>query len=218
MWVAKLKGETEGSIFGPRTKKYNLTVIGYPMNYYKKNNKYFFTGAGYFLGEEENKKEFLKDLKKDKRIIKLERKGNFFTSLYSQKGRLGPFYDPELIFVKPVVIDSEGYETWEIGSWNKKKLVSLAKHTEKAYKGYNIKLLKLKEEKIDNIFVHHVLPNLTKKQEKAIELAIKNGYYEYPREIELEKLAKLMKISYSTYQAHLRKAEKKLLPFFFENK
>jgi predicted DNA binding protein len=59
-------------------------------------------------------------------------------------------------------------------------------------------------------------PELTDKQKTAIELAIKNGYYEYPRKIELKKLAKIMKVSYSTYQAHLRKAEKSLIPFFFE--
>ena len=50
-----------------------------------------------------------------------------------------------------------------------------------------------------------------------MNLAIKHSYYDYPRKIELEKLADIMKISYSTYQAHLRKAEKKLLPFFFES-
>jgi predicted DNA binding protein len=58
-----------------------------------------------------------------------------------------------------------------------------------------------------------VLPKLTNKQKQALDLAMKYDYYEYPRKIKLEKLAKFMKISLSTYQAHLRKAERKILPF-----
>jgi CheY-like chemotaxis protein len=40
---------------------------------------------------------------------------------------------------------------------------------------------------------------------------------ELPRKVDLGDLAKLMKVSTSTYQEHLRKAESKLLPFFSEN-
>ncbi len=61
--------------------------------------------------------------------------------------------------------------------------------------------------------------NLPEKQKKAFLLAIENNYYEYPRKIELEKLAKIMKVSLSTYQERLRKAElmKKILPKEFLN-
>ena len=53
-------------------------------------------------------------------------------------------------------------------------------------------------------------------QKQAIELAIKNGYYNVPRKTSVEKLAKLSKLSFSTFQVHLRKAEEKLIPYFFE--
>ena len=53
-------------------------------------------------------------------------------------------------------------------------------------------------------------------QKRAVELAIEKGYYEIPRKIELKELADLMGISYSTYQVHLRKAERNLIPHFFE--
>ena len=61
-----------------------------------------------------------------------------------------------------------------------------------------------------------VNPHLTVKQKKAFELAVNNGYYEYPRKITLSQLASILGISFSTYQKHLRKAEQKILPFFFK--
>ena len=34
------------------------------------------------------------------------------------------------------------------------------------------------------------MPKISKKQKESIELALKEGYYEYPRKIELKDLAK----------------------------
>jgi len=65
---------------------------------------------------------------------------------------------------------------------------------------------------IQDFFMVNVMPKITEKQRRAIDLAIKKGYYEYPRKTTLKSLAKTMNISYSTFQAHLRKAEQKLLP------
>ena len=56
---------------------------------------------------------------------------------------------------------------------------------------------------------------LTEKQKQAIHEAIINGYYNYPRKIDLEKLSKIMKVSRVTFQEHLRKAESKLIPQIF---
>ena len=71
-------------------------------------------------------------------------------------------------------------------------------------------------EKISNISFTKLLPEITKNQKEALELAINNGYYDYPKKIKMEKLAKMMKISYSTYQAHLKKAESKILPEIYK--
>ena len=47
--------------------------------------------------------------------------------------------------------------------------------------------------------------NLTDKQKEAMGLAIKHGYYEYPRKIDVQDLARESKLSFSTFHAHLRK-------------
>ena len=77
-------------------------------------------------------------------------------------------------------------------------------------------MLKLKQEKISNISITKLLPELTKKQKRALEIAINNGYYDYPKKINMEMLAKIMKVSYSTYQAHLKKAEGQILPAIYK--
>ncbi len=55
--------------------------------------------------------------------------------------------------------------------------------------------------------------DLTLKQQEALKLAYRNGYYELPRNIFLENLAKEMNIKRRTYEEHLRKAEKKVMSY-----
>lgn len=53
--------------------------------------------------------------------------------------------------------------------------------------------------------------NLSQRQSEVIELALEEGYFEWPREIGSEKLADKLGIANSTFLEHLRKAERKLL-------
>ncbi|GAI84170.1 unnamed protein product, partial [marine sediment metagenome] len=103
-----------------------------------------------------------------------------------------------------------GYETWEIGSWEKGELSKFIKNVEKL--SIEFKLLKFHKTNVDNVFFPKLMPNLTDKQKRSIELAIQEGYYESPRKIDLRKLAKKRNISLATYQQHLRTAEEKLIP------
>lgn len=211
MWVLKFSAKREDSIFAPRAKKFNISLIGYPLNSYKKKNAYYFSAAGLFIGEEKNKQEFINDLKKDKRVKKIESRGDFYIVLYERDEPLTSFYNPEFINIKPIIITFQGEEIWEIGSWEKKNLSRFIKHLKKFG---DFKIYKFKEEKISDFFLLSAIPNITKKQKQALEMAVTRGYYECPRKIDLVSLAKLMKLSYSTFQVHLRKAERKIIPYF----
>ena len=61
------------------------------------------------------------------------------------------------------------------------------------------------------------MPKLSDKQKEVIQLAVKRGYYEFPRKVNLNDLAKELKLSKPTLQQHLRTAEKKVVPFLTEN-
>lgn len=223
MWALKTKGFEEENIYGSKTAKYKVTMHYYPTNYYLEKGIYYFIAIGVIEGPEKNIKDFFNALKKDTKksktkryITKLETHGNFFICVTAQHKNIESdryvhlFYNPKIIHINPAIIDSKGYEEWNIAVLERKDLEKLIKIGEKKY---NAKILSLKEAKIKNIGILSVLPELTEKQKRAFWLAFENGYYEYPRKIELEKLAKLMNISLSTYQAHLRKAEKSFLTF-----
>ena len=218
MWVAKIIFyPDESAIFAPLTKKFNVTLMGYPLNFFKKKEKWYYTGAAIMIGEELDKRDFFNMLKKDKRVLKFESNGDYIIGVYEQLPRLKGLYDPELIRVKPVIINNKGEEIWEIASLNKKALIKFIDIANKDYNRDKTKIIKFTKLNATNVSILNLVPELTGKQKQAIELAVKHGYYNCPRKTDLEKLAKFMGISYSTYQVHLRKAEMKLLPFSLKN-
>ena len=71
--------------------------------------------------------------------------------------------------------------------------------------------MKMKQEKLTDVYVPNVMAHLTEKQKQAIETAYRAGYYEYPKRTDLRQLAKRAGISLTTFQEHLKKAENKLI-------
>lgn len=219
MWVLKLKAKEEWNLYNSRTIKFNVKIQFYSRNYYIKAKKIYFVGSGIVIGDEKNKKRFFADLKKDKKIKQLEINNDFFIAVYSETATatrveaLKAVYNEKLTFLKPVIFDSEGWEEWEVASFNREDLEKIIKEAEKL-DTTNFKILSLKEQKIRNLMVYSIVPELTDQQKKAFELALEHGYYGYPRKITLKKLSKMMNVSLSTFQFHLAKAESKLMPFF----
>jgi len=58
---------------------------------------------------------------------------------------------------------------------------------------------------------HSPLSRLTEKQRRALIAAYTLGYYDVPKKIGLVQLAERLDLAYSTLEAHLRKAERRLL-------
>jgi len=209
MWVLKLKLESKDQLLGSLAMKHQVSMTGYPLSYYKDKKHLYLVAAGLMFGEEKNKKSLIGDIKKSREIIEFEVSGDFTITITKQPLFTEPVYNPKIIRPNPVIINKKGYHIWDLASFDRKLLVNVLDFAEKHL---GAKVLQFKEEKISNINFTRLLPELTDNQKKALEIAINNGYYEYPKKIKMEKLAKLMKISYSTYQAHLKKAEGKILP------
>lgn len=218
MWALRIKVKENGNIYGSRTEKHNVVLNFYSQNYYEKAGKLFFVASGVISGKENNKKKFFEELEKDGRIVHLEWNGNFFMATCCEKREsvrakvVKGAYNPRLIFLRPVIIDSEGYEDWEVASTERKDLEDFIYWSEKL-KNVEYKVFYIKEKKVDNLLIYSMVPSLSEKQKEAVELTIREGYFGYPRKVKLEKLAKMMGVSLSTYQFHLAKAEAKLMPF-----
>jgi len=179
-------------------------ILLYRITYFARNRR-----------KQENKRKFIRNLKKEKSIKKLEQKGNYIFTLNEEpieKQYYSPLFNPKIIQLKPVAQRTDGFEDWELGCWEKEPLMRVMQ-----IPSFNVKLIYIKQTKLADIFMPHIYPKLSPKQKEAIELAVKHGYYKYPRKIDLEKLAKIAKVKRQTFQENLRRAEKKLIPFLTES-
>lgn len=217
MWAIKIKALEKWGIFNKKCLENNVRLYFYAPNHYVKNKMVYFVVIGYIEGEQKNKDAFFRSLKKDKKLVYLERDKDFFFGTYrEQEGgarteAVRIAYNPRLVFLKPVIMEETGWEEWEVASPERKDIEDLLKITT-YMPNTEFKVLYFKQIKLRNLMISSLMPDITDKQRQAIALAVEHGYYGYPRKIKLKKLAQMMKISLSTYQFHLAKAEEKLLP------
>ena len=213
MWVLRLKLEAKNQFLGSLALKHKVSMTGYPLSYYKDKDWLYLITAGFIFGDETNKKELLKDIKNKKEVVSIEINGDFVISVTKQPLFTEPVYNPRLIRPNPTIIHRDGYHLWELASFYKSLLIKVLDFAENKLGG---KIISFKQERLSNISFTKIVPELTKKQKQALEIAINQGYYEYPKNIKMEDLAKKMKISYSTFQAHLKKAEGKIIPLIYK--
>lgn len=217
MWKAVFEGKHNTCIIAPLCKKYNVTDFVYLVNAWEESNAFFYSEAHILQGSEENKKKFISAMKKQESIVKLEQKGNFIITLEKKPAWMAaymPLWDKRIIQVKPVIQKTDGTEHWEMACWDKEPLTNIL---ERLPKEFEIKLKSITQTKISDIFLPHIMPKLSEKQKQALDLAVKRGYYDFPRNVNLDDLAKELNLSKSTLQQHLRTAEKKVVPFLTEN-
>lgn len=213
MWVLNLKLDASKQFMGRLAIKHQVSMTGYPLSYWKDKKWIYLIAAGFMFGEEKNKKALLRDMKKQKEFVNMEQAHDFIIVVSKQPLFSEPVYDPKIIRPKPVVINKNGYHIWYLASFDRKALERVLKFVEKHLGG---EVLKFKEEKITNISFTRLLPELTENQKRALEIAINNGYYDYPKKVKMEVLAKKFGVSYSTFQAHLKKAEGKVIPGIYK--
>lgn len=218
MWSLKFKVLNKDSIYTLLTQKYDVTDYFYPVDVYKKGNMFHILGIHLLEGDEKEKNGFANALKKHKKTLKFEKHDNMLIVLMKEEEKFYELiYDPSLYHPAPAII-KEGYELWDVASWDRKKLESLIKEIERWKTHFSeFKLYSLRQTNLHDIYFPRILPELPEKQELAFKLALKQGYYNSPRKMDLVHLAQLAKVSVSTFQENLRKAESKLLPFFSEN-
>ena len=222
MWVLKFRSREEFNIYNKRTIEFGVRVHFYSQKYYVEKGRIYFINSGIAFGEKSGKDAFFRDLKKEKKMKRIEVNGDFFVSVYSEKisnsriSALKTIYNQKIVFLKPTIFDEKGFEEWEVASFDRGDLEKIIKQAEKLQKqiGGEFKLLSFKKRRVKDLMVQSIMPNLSVQQKRALGLAIKNGYYGYPRKITLKRLAVLMGISESTYQFHLAKAEAKIMPVF----
>lgn len=221
MWVVKLKLKDENCIWSTRTRKWNVIDYQYPLRYKETKDDFILTSYHLVEGKRSDIERYINEIEQDSRVMKIEKNGNIFFSLVKENRNeeevkvFKMIYDPSYIWISPIINTKEGYEIWNIGSFFKKDLSQMIRELDSYYE---IKIIEFKKAKIKYMYNLNILPHLSEKQKEALILAIEEGYYDYPRKTTIEKLSKYMKVSKSTFEEHLRKAENKILKFFVKSK
>jgi len=213
MWVAKIKYSAKGTLIGTKTQKHKVTMFAFPLSYSYEKDWVIVQITGTLFGKDADKKKFAEELRKEPRTINFELNDDFFIGTIKEPSYTKYAYNKDIIYVAPALISDQGYEIITIGSFQKEPLSRVIAILKNKYNG---QLLSIQQTKLKSISIMKVHPDITKKQKQAMDLAIKQGYYNSPRKIDLQQLAKIAKLSFSTYQVHLRKAEQKIIPYFFE--
>lgn len=209
MWIAKIKLRHD-CIVGNRCREFGVMLQSYDLNEEKKEDTIITSSLHHLLGTEENIQRFLQDLKRDKRTEYVEISGKMLFLIESSKNKPVSQFSRRMFFVKPVVIDAQGYEHWEIASPKREELTQFIEKVEPLCEEFNLQ--SIQNTKLKDIYFPKVLPLLTDLQKISFELAIEKGYYQTPKKTNLRALAKSMGISLATYQKHLQKAEQKVMP------
>jgi len=214
MWYLKFKVKHKDCIFSSLAIKYNLHIEFYPMNHYIKECFLFTPSIHLVKGEEKNIKQYLKELKENERVEKLEISNVIFT-LTKEKINQKDYqaiYNPKILYITPGYNHPDGFEIWEVASWDRMILQNLIEAFETSKNIIYFEILRFEEKNLDDVYILKLFPELPKKQKQAIELAYSSGYYVYPTKTNLDKLAKILGVSKQTFQENLRKAEARLMP------
>lgn len=212
MWILKLKIKHDCTI-GNRCEKFKCSSYSLSLSNWHEGNFEYTSQRHTIEGDLNNVKKFMSDIKKDKRVTNLETAGNtlFFIEKRLKEKIPSSFYTPKMFFAKPVYVDKNGYEYWEMGSYDRNVLSKFLGGLKSQHYGH-LEVLQLKNINLNNIYFPAIAPDLTEKQKRAFELAVEEGYYDIPKRTDLKKLAQIMKISLATYQEHLKRAEAKVIP------
>ncbi|MBU1197187.1 helix-turn-helix domain-containing protein [Candidatus Micrarchaeota archaeon] len=208
MWVARLKVWHANSYTAEKTARLNASYLVYNLNAFEHNGETWIARVAFVSGPDADK--LIEMFYNDTRLVVEQVKGRqvFFSHLAKSAFHHG-LLDKHVFFLKPNIA-IRGEEYWTVASYRKKNIQDLVEKLNGNKKVSRCEMLSLKPEPVD-VFEAGLFEHLTDKQKWAYQSAFRYGYYRYPREHDVEEIAKKLGVPESTFREHLRKAESKLL-------
>ncbi|MBI5225701.1 helix-turn-helix domain-containing protein [Candidatus Micrarchaeota archaeon] len=208
MWIGRFKVWHKESVAMQASTGLDAQALTYYLGTYTEKGELHMSRVAYFEGPQ--KELFIKRFSKDHRVTIFRRDGDqLFYSLPASIVSHVETLDRDLFFVKPILV-KDGQTFWTVASWDKRCVNRLYRKLKALAPDVRVHLESLTRGSLD-LFLPHALVRMTGLQKNALELALQEGYFDFPRKMSLDQIAKKHKRSRTTLQSHLRKAEKKAM-------
>ena len=169
MWLLKLQLK-HNCIIGNRCKQFNCTSSGYPLDQYTEDGVINYLHFEKIAGKMEDVHAFLEDLKNEKNVTRFEANKNtvFFVCKARKKetmpGQLS-LAAKKVFHTKPVFVDEEGVEHWEVSAWSRKDINDFIQFMKRKTVGLdNFKILKIVKTGTNDLFFPQLMPKISKGQ------------------------------------------------------
>ena len=217
MWRLKFEYQHRDCLYSSLIKKLDLIMYGYPLNHFLKDGKIHLTGIQIIQGDRQKIKQYVQYLRHQKKIQRIEliSENSFFYEavIDSNISYYQNLYHYQIFYSHPI-IHLKGKEIFEVTSWNRELLEQIMNNVKNNRYTQYFKLLVLRRMPVQRIFLPQILPRLTEKQGILLKLAKERGYWNYPRKVNLNQLAKELKIAKSTAHEILKRGEAKIMDFY----
>jgi predicted DNA binding protein len=208
MWVANFKVWHKGSLFIALWEKYKLHAYSRYLNTYKENKVPKIMREAVFWGENSSKAVDFIRLWPSSKIIYSEKNRVIF-STNAIKSFHSTVLSSEVFLMNPI-LEEYGWQLWTLGSSNKENLIKFYEKIGEMKEMAKIELIDIRKATLEE-FSLISKPTINFRDIEWWQKAMQEGYYEYPRKISLEDLAKKLNVPFSTLKDHLRKTERSLM-------
>ena len=214
MWSARISFDGSKNVVTKYLKNRNLRMLVFPLSWAYEKKGIFVNYSGVLFGDEKSKRGFVRDWKRDKSgfLLGIEMNGDFFIGKVIEPLAGKDMYSRNVIYTRPWLIEESGRQVIVASAFEKKYLDGFIGVMEKYH---DIKIDYIRKEKIRNVSFAMNAPDLTERQKWAMDLAVKRGYYDYPRKVSIKEMAERSGLGFATFHGHLRKAERVMMPFWF---
>ncbi|MBI5881095.1 helix-turn-helix domain-containing protein [archaeon] len=216
MWRMKYEYRHRDCRYLPKADEFGIVLHAYPLLHFEEKGAFYVTAIHVIEGKEEGAKKYVKYIKSISEKTERISSNILFTrtKITSNKEYYRVLYSPYHFYPTPI-LHTAGKEHGEIVSWEREPLARIINVMQSSPNTEFFRLLSFRQEKVKDIFLMKIIPKLTSRQREAFELALKSGYYNYPRKVDIESLARAMRISKSSYHELLRRAESHLFNVFY---
>lgn len=213
MWSLKIKYKHSDCVYTDIIEKLGISVQYHTLISNNRQRKYAFCSSLQIVkGRPSQVDKYFRYLKGHKNLVNIERYGNVFhVQFRMQKREYSKIYDPRVFDSSPSYLE-KGYEIIESASWDKSILDQVLKGFQSAKTKLYCEVLHFRKVSPAEVCIARIRSKLPLQQARAFRAAQSAGYYNFPRETDLDLLAKRLKISKSTLRENLRKAESKVIP------